>query len=175
MWVFVLGDALIFTFYFVVYGVYRARSHSVFAQSQQHLSIVAGLVDTAVLLTSSLLVARAVRAARTGRFDRAIRLTLAGVCCGVAFVVLELAEWRSLLAEGMTLPRNDFYMFYYMLTGVHMAHVALGLIMLSVVVVHLRRPHPRSALVAESAGLFWHLVDVLWIAIFTVLYLAMRA
>ena len=169
MWVMVLGDLAIFGAYFLIYMVHRAMAPEAFLAAQQHLDVTIGVVNTMVLLTSSLFVARSVYAARSGRPDRAIKLTYAGGACGVLFVAIKGYEWSLELRSGLTVA-NEFSSFYYVLTGVHMLHVVLGLIILGVSVRELRAPKRRRITLVEQGATYWHMVDLLWIVIFGLLY-----
>lgn len=169
MWVMVLGDLVIFGAYFIIYMVHRAMTPQAFLTAQQHLNVTVGVINTVVLLTSSLLVARGVYAVRDGHTDRAIRLLCAAGACGVLFVAIKAYEWTAEIAAGHTVS-SQFFSFYYVLTGVHMFHVALGLAILGVCVRELRSPLRRRAGFVEQGATYWHMVDLLWIAIFGLLY-----
>jgi nitric oxide reductase NorE protein len=170
MWLFVLGDMVIFAVYFIIFMVERTRQPALFLASQQHLNQTIGLIDTLVLLVSSLLVARAVLASRSGAYRAAMRFTVGGFACGVLFIMIKLYEWSAEIRHGYTLPKNDFFMFYFMLTGVHLLHVLLGLLILGIVYRELRDPNLRRISTVESGATFWHMVDLLWIVIFALLY-----
>lgn len=170
MWVMVLGDLVIFGAYFIIFMIYRAMSPQEFLESQQHLNLNIGALNTLMLLTSSWFVARSVSAVRTGDHSRALRLTYLGGLCGVLFVVIKAYEWTAKIVQGYTMSTNQFFMFYYMLTGVHLFHVALGLLILGIVVRELRNPRRRRVSMAESGATYWHMVDLLWIVIFALLY-----
>jgi len=170
MWVMVIGDFIAFGAYFIIFMVHRAMKPAEFLASQQHLNVNIGVVNTLVLLASSWFIARSVLSARASDHSRAIRLTYLGGLCGVAFIVIKAYEWTSKIAQGYTIGTNEFFMFYYMLTGVHLFHVGLGLIILGVVVRELRNPRRRRASMVESGATFWHMVDLLWIVIFALLY-----
>lgn len=169
MWVMVLGDMVIFAGYFVVFLIYRTMNHAEFLAAQQHLDITIGVLNTVILLTSSWLVARAVLATRAGRHDLAIRLIYAGGAGGVLFMVLKGYEWFRKLAAGQT-NSEMFYSFYYVITGVHLVHVLIGLIVLGVLVRELRNPSRRRASMVESGAIYWHMVDLLWVIIFALFY-----
>jgi nitric oxide reductase NorE protein len=171
VWFFVLGDLVFFGAYYVIYMVYRHQETSVFLASQQHLSLIAGALNTMVLLSSSRFVALAVQAARRGDRERSHRMISYGGLLGVAFVVIKGFEWANEISHGFTLTRNDFFMFYFMLTGVHLFHVLLGLVILVVVNRELRSPEPSRSWIIESGAVYWHMVDLLWIGIFALLYL----
>jgi nitric oxide reductase NorE protein len=170
IWLMVLGDLIIFGAYFIIFMVYRAMKPQEFLASQQHLNINIGVLNTLVLLASSWFIVRSVQAARAHNYARALRLTYVGGLCGAVFILIKAYEWSSEIARGYTLPRNDFFMFYYMLTGVHLFHVLLGLVILGVVVRELRNPRRRRMFIVETGATYWHMVDLLWIVIFALLY-----
>lgn len=170
MWVMVLGDFIIFGGYFIIFMVHRAMKPAEFLAAQQHLDINIGVVNTLVLLASSWFIALSVQAARADDHDRALRLTYLGGLCGVVFILIKAYEWMAKVAQGYTLPSSEFFMFYYMLTGVHLFHVCLGLVILGVVVRELRNPRRRRVSMVESGATYWHMVDLLWVVIFALLY-----
>ncbi|MBU9766168.1 cytochrome c oxidase subunit 3 family protein [Mycobacterium sp. TNTM28] len=169
MWVMVLGDLVIFGGYFIIFMIYRTMNPDEFLRAQQHLDITIGVVNTVILLTSSWLVARAVLAARAGRHDVAIRYTYAGGIGGLMFMACKGYEWLVKIQAGHT-NSEMFYSFYYVLTGVHLIHVLIGLIALGVIIRELRIPSRRRSTVVESSAVYWHMVDLLWVIIFGLLY-----
>ena len=170
MWVMVLGDFVFFGAYFIIFMVHRAMAPELFLQSQQHLNLTIGVVNTLVLLTSSWFIVRSVATARSGDHQGAVRLTYLGGACGVLFIAIKAYEWSAEIAAGHTMPANEFFLFYYMLTGVHLFHVGLGLLILGIVVRELRNPRKRRVSMVESGATYWHMVDLLWIVIFGLLY-----
>lgn len=170
IWYFVLIEVLIFSSYFISYMVYRIWDPTLFLQSQQHLSQNFGALNTVILLVSSWLIARAVHAARTQRYEAAEKLVAATIFCGVLFLASKLFEWSSKMHQGFELSTNQFFAFYYFLTGIHVLHVLIGFVFLSVVIYQLRSPQRRSMRVIESGAIYWHMVDFLWVIIFALLY-----
>ncbi len=170
MWVMVLGDLIIFGTYFIIFMVYRAMKPQEFLVSQEHLNINVGVLNTLVLLASSWFIARSVQAARAGEHTYALRLTYLGGLCGVGFILIKAYEWSTKIVQGYTISSNEFFMFYYMLTGVHLFHVLLGLLILGVTVRELRNPRRRRMFMVESGATYWHMVDLLWIVIFALFY-----
>lgn len=169
MWVMVLGDMVVFAGYFVIFMVYRAMTPEAFLASQRHLSIDIGVVNTVILLTSSWFIARSVLAARAGDHGRAIRFTYAGGLCGVLFIAIKSYEWWAKISAGQT-NSDMFFSFYYVITGVHLVHVVIGLIVLGVTIRELRNPARRRISMVESGAVYWHMVDLLWVAIFALMY-----
>ncbi|HKT71300.1 MAG TPA: cytochrome c oxidase subunit 3 [Steroidobacteraceae bacterium] len=176
IWVFICGDLMVFSIFFIVLLFYRSQNLPVFAQSQQTLSQSFGVLNTLLLLTSSLFVALAVRALRcepAPNRELATRLVGAAIACGAGFVVVKGFEWSAKISAGHTLSSNDFYMFYFMYTGIHLLHVLVGLLVLSLVLMVTRRPQlePAAVRMVEAGGVFWHLVDLLWVFLFALFYL----
>jgi nitric oxide reductase NorE protein len=170
MWFFVLGDLIIFGGYFIIFMVYRSQNRALFLESQQHLSKNVGVTNTLLLIASSWFVALGVARVRAGAPQRAVWLTMCGGLCGLLFIAVKAYEWSTELRGGFTFPHNDFFMFYYTLTGIHLGHVALGLLILGIVVRDLRNPVGQRVAMAEVGATFWHMVDLLWIVIFALLY-----
>lgn len=174
LWVLLFGDMLVFTVLFGVYLTKRGQHRELFAESQNALNRNLGAINTLVLLTSSLLVVFAVHAQRSDRL-RAMspRLMLAAFGVGSMFVVIKAIEYREKLSVGITPSTNEFFMYYFVLTGLHLAHVVIGLIVLLVLSRLARNPEPSKTQFAffEGGGCFWHMVDLLWIVIFPLLFL----
>ena len=173
IWTFVFLDMLVFGLLFLVYLSERHRLHALFAASQHHLNPLVGLVSTLCLLTSSWCMAEAVQAVRSGAAPRAGRWMTLALLFGVMFVGNKLFEYAGKFQAGLSPATNSFFSFYFVITGVHFAHVVGGLAFIlslrlrlasSVGTVAYRRN-------AENVGLFWHFVDVLWLFIFPMLYL----
>ena len=172
MWFFVLGDLWIFSCYFACYVYARGQHAEAFLQGQHQLHQGLGVLNTVVLLTSSLFVALSVQAARAGDFIPASRFVALGGGCGVLFMAIKACEWTIKIHAGLAPGSEHFFLFYFMLTGLHVVHVTLGLGILALMWRELRdKPAPRAELV-ETGAIYWHMVDLLWIAIFALLYLA---
>jgi nitric oxide reductase NorE protein len=170
MWFFILGDLLIFGVYFVCYMSYRSQNPALFLQSQHQLNQGIGVTNTVVLLTSSLFVALGTEAVRDGKSGAAFRLISGAVAFGVAFPLLKLVEWLPKIGAGHTPGENQFFMFYYLMTGMHLLHVLLGLTILGFVLRDLRSPTPNIKFV-ETGAIYWHMVDLLWLLLFALFYL----
>ncbi|KRD18171.1 cytochrome C oxidase subunit III [Mycobacterium sp. Root265] len=172
-WVFLFGDMLVFGAFFVTFLVERAKEPEIFDAARTTLHIGVGVINTLVLLTSSLCVVLALNAMRVGHGQIATKATAAAMAFGVTFIALKVYEYVSLGTAGHGPGANDFYLYYFILTGLHLFHVCLGLGALSFVLTQTRRPElsdTRTAVV-EGAACFWHLVDLLWIFLFALLYL----
>lgn len=168
------GDMVVFMVLFAVYLNRRAQDKELFASSQDALNRSFGAVNTVILLTSSVLVVFAVRAMRSDRLRHlASPLVLAGVVVGAGFVVVKVLEYHEKIAAGITPSTNDFFMYYFVLTGLHLAHVVIGLAVLVALSRLARVAEPSRTQLAffEGGACFWHMVDLLWIVIFPLLFL----
>jgi len=171
VWVFVIGEMVVFAAYFGAYMFDRGRNHELFLQSQRLLSQRLGVINTLVLLASSLFVALSVHASRTADVGTASGWLALGGACGAAFASIKCFEWYAKLRAGLTIGTNAFFMHYYVMTGVHLFHLLLGLVILAILwreLHHTDAPRPR---VMESGACYWHAIDLLWVVIFAVLYL----
>jgi nitric oxide reductase NorE protein len=171
IWVFVIGEMVTFSCYFAAYMFDRGHHHGVFLQSQQYLSQNVAALNTLVLLASSLFIALSVHATRAGDFAVASRFLILAGGCGAGFVLSKALEWSSKLIQGLTLGTNKFFMHYYMLTGVHLFHVLLGLVFLVILWRELNLGSAPRIRLVEVGATYWHMVDFLWIIIFPLLYL----
>ncbi|MDT5074440.1 MAG: nitric oxide reductase NorE protein [Mycobacterium sp.] len=172
-WVFLFGDMLVFGAFFATFMVERAKAPEVFDVSRKTLHLGVGLTNTLVLLTSSLLVVVALGALRSGASKIARSALLAALACGAIFVGLKVFEYHSLVTAGHGVGANHFYLYYFILTGVHLFHVCVGMAVLTVLLAATRPPELSATRLAvvEGGACFWHLVDLLWIVLFPLLYL----
>jgi nitric oxide reductase NorE protein len=170
MWAFVLFEALVFTAYFTVYVVHRAQSPDLFLQSQAHLDLRVGVINTLVLLASSWSVARCVQAAREGSYRAATTNAFLTMLFGFVFLVSKVLEWATEIGQGFTFTSDEFFSFYYFLTAIHFLHLLIGFVVLSVAVHQLWSPARRSQQTIETCATYWHTVDFLWVMIFALLY-----
>lgn len=171
MWFFILGDLLIFGVYFLAYVLYRNQHLPEFLHSQQLLDQTLGVLNTVILLTSSLLVALATEAVRLNKKQQGGRLLLFAIVLGSLFPVLKLAEWIPKILAGHTPGENLFFMFYYVMTGLHLIHVLAGLTILGFMLRELKYAATPKLQFIETGGIYWHMVDVLWLFLLAVFYL----
>jgi nitric oxide reductase NorE protein len=174
VWVLLFGDMTVFAVLFVVYLQARGHNRELFAHSQTALNKNFGAINTLVLLTSSLLIVMAGRAIRSARWAHlAQRLTLAGAAVGACFVVVKIVEYHDKVAAGITPTTNEFFTYYFVLTGLHLAHVVIGLAVLLALSRLARTAQRNATRIAffEGGSCFWHMVDLLWIVIFALVFL----
>lgn len=171
MWFFVVGDLLIFAVYFVGYMYFRGQHQEMFLHGQARLNVDIGAANTVMLLTSSLFVALGTAAARAGNPTNALRGWIIAFAFGAAFPLLKLFEWIPEISAGLTPGTNLFFMYYFVMTGMHLCHVALGLVVMCFVIRNLKTSATPKISFVETGATYWHMVDVLWLVLFALLYL----
>jgi cytochrome c oxidase subunit 3 len=187
MWVFLASEVLFFGGLFTAYAVLRSQAWSAFAEGSRQLSATLGGVNTAVLLTSSLTMALAVYAAHAARRQMMIACLTLTLVLGATFVGIKVWEWHHEYVEGLVPVFNFhpeapadvrrgmemFFVFYFIITGLHALHMLVGLGVLAVQITLASRGRfgIDDYMPIELAGLYWHFVDIVWIFVFPLLYL----
>jgi cytochrome c oxidase subunit III len=188
MWAFLASELLLFAGLFALYAGYRVLFPVDFALAAGHNNVAIGTANTLILITSSLAVAVSLLAVRRARPRRAAALLLAGVACGLLLLVLKGVEYRQHFHEGIypgpayhfaELPGSGarlFFTLYFIMTGLHALHVIAGMVILSWLAAGAwRRSYSPARFVhVELGALYWHLVDVVWIFLWPMLYLMHR-
>jgi len=164
----------VFALFFATFMYSRGRNPQAFAAAHSDLSASLGTINTVLLLTSSLMVALAVNDVMSGESHRASRLFGAALACGGGFIAVKAVEWTHLFIEGRTATSSGYFQFYFMLTGIHLGHVVIGMVVLSRLIFVTRRAQelgPSRRMLCEVGGIFWHMVDLLWVVLFALFYL----
>ena len=168
-WWVIVSETFIFGGLLASYVMHRL-GHPEWAESAAHTSTAAGAFNTFVLLTSSLFAVQAHKAADAGNGPRAalyLRLTSAG---GLLFLCVKGFEWTHDIHEGFVLSSGGFWPFYYIVTGLHGLHVLAGLIIMLFFAVDAARNEKLWRV--QCIGLYWHFVDIIWIFLFPMFYIA---
>jgi len=173
IWVFILGDLIVFSVFFGVFISERSHDPALFEHSRQTLSLTFGAVNTLLLLTGSLLVAVGIGAARRQALQTCRRMFALALLCGAGFVVNKVLEYSDKLSAGHGPAANDFFMYFFMFTGIHLFHLLIGLLGLTLMWRICRRPTLTATDLRnlEAGASYWHLIDLLWIVLFALLYL----
>jgi cytochrome c oxidase subunit III len=183
MWVFIFTEILLFGGLFLVYAVMRNRYAEDFHQASQHLNTFIGAINTVVLLVSSMTVAMSITAIQKKDKKMATILLLVTLLCAVIFLVNKYFEWGHKIHLSLY-PGSDlmmqmkhgyilFFSLYFFMTGLHLLHLVIGAIVLCVALVKIRLGliNEEKYVLLENGGLYWHLVDLIWIFLFPLLYL----
>ncbi len=172
IWVFVMGDMIVFTLFFCIFLIYRGGDLEVFQSSREQLSLHFGVVNTILLLLGSWFVASCIDAYRRRNLFLCRTFIGLGALCGFAFTVLKYFEYVKSFNAGFTPQTNDFFMFYFIFTGIHLTHVIVGFSLLLYFWFALRGGIDNVGIMGmESSATYWHMVDLLWIVLFPLLYL----
>lgn len=186
MFVFLASEVMLFGGLFTAMSLDRIRHPGAAAEAAQHLSLWLGTANTAVLLTSSLLVALGAVTARRGHSHATAACLLAAALLGLGFIAIKASEYRLEYLRGLMplfgppsplagQPANLFIVLYFVSTLLHALHVAVGIALLAWAgsgVQRRRLSLPERATTIDLVGLYWHLVDVIWLFLFPMLYLA---
>lgn len=165
IWVLIVLELAVFGAGLLVFLALRITDPQGFAAAQDQLHRVSAAINTLVLVTSGFFAALASRAAEGGRRPAARRHLAAAGALGVMFLVLKTVEYMDAAAKGLNFDTHTFFTFYWGLTLFHAAHVAAGIIILALVAIRARADH------VEAGAQFWHMVDLVWVILFPVIYL----
>jgi cytochrome c oxidase subunit 3 len=183
MWLFIFTELFLFGGLFLVYAVFRNNHSAEFHHAANELNAFIGTLNTVVLLISSMTVAMSITAIQKGNKKLAIGLLLLTVLAALVFMVNKYFEWShkfelriwpgSDVVKAMDHGETLFYGLYYMMTGLHALHVVVGLVLLIIVIFRIQsgRINKDRYVLHENGGLYWHLVDLIWIFLFPLLYL----
>lgn len=176
VWVLIGLELAIFSVLFAAYVVTWADHPRAFEGGATLTHRDLGALNTAILLTSSLSAAIASAEVVAGRFHAARRAVIVTAGLGLAFIVVKAAEYTDLIGDDLTPRTDEFWMYYYVLTGLHLLHVVVGLGALAFAARWLRRdPTPAAPADVRSTLSYWHMVDLLWILIFSFVYIGSHA
>jgi cytochrome c oxidase subunit 3 len=183
MWIFLFTELFLFGGLFLVYAVFRAKYTEGFHSAADELNTFVGTLNTVFLLVSSMTVAMSITAIQQNRKNLAMLLVFITLVLAALFMVNKYFEWSHKFEFQLypgsevlkNLPEGEllFFGLYYMMTGLHALHVLIGMILLTVNLVKIKRGSVSQShyLHLENSGLYWHLVDLIWIFLFPLLYL----
>lgn len=185
VWLFLTSEILMFGGLFVGYIIYSHLYPEVFAEGSKHLNWKLGALNTIVLLFSSLTMVLGVHYSQEGNRKKAVTMLATTIACGAIFMIVKYFEYTHKIHEGL-LPGTWYsadkhgisniglyYSFYFMMTGLHGIHVLAGMLLILWVLLRANKGEfgPKYFTPVEGVGLFWHLVDLIWIFLFPLLYL----
>lgn len=173
LWIFILGDMFVFALFFSVWSVNHALQPELFSAGHAQINQAFGLTNTLALLTSSLFVALGLNNAKSGQFQSARRWFQGAFGLGGLFVVVKCFEYREKILAGADALNNEFFMYYFVFTGIHLLHVLVGMVALLLMMRRCSQPRADLADIPflEGASVYWHMVDILWIVWFLLIYL----
>ena len=183
MWLFLFTELILFGGMFILYSVYRYKYPEAFHLAAKELNTIIGTFNTAILLTSSLTMALSITAVQRKQNALSVFFQMLTIVLALAFMVNKYFEWSAKFHHGIY-PGSDtllgkpageivFFGLYYVMTGLHGLHVIIGIVLIAVMMrlTSKRIINSDSYVKLESAGLYWHLVDIIWIFLFPLFYL----
>ena len=183
MWLFIFTEILLFGGMFIVYSVYRFKHPVEFHLANQELNVTVGLINTVILLVSSMTVAMSITALQLGNKKLTLILLAVTLLLALVFLINKYFEWGAKIHHDiypgsaflLSLSKGDmlFFGLYFFMTGLHALHIIVGMVLLAVVFVKVKNGtvnQGRYSLL-ENGGLYWHLVDLIWIFLFPLFYL----
>ena len=183
IWLFIFTEILLFGGLFLVYAVYRYRNQTAFHLAGEELNVIIGAINTVVLLISSMTIAMAITAMQKGNKKLSERLLYITLFLALVFMVNKYFEWGAKFEHGLypgsellhSLGQGDilFFGLYFAMTGLHALHIIVGGVFIGFVIYYIRKGgvNPTCWQLLENAGLYWHLVDLIWIFLFPLFYL----
>jgi len=183
MWLFLFTELILFGGLFIVYAVYRFKFPEQFQLAAKELDTLVGTVNTIILLTSSLTVAMSITAIQQGKKHLSMMLVGMTIIFAIVFLVNKYFEWSHKISVGiypqspelLNKPPGEILYFglYYVMTGLHALHVIIGMVILlfNLVFIAKGKINQQSYVKLEAGGLYWHLVDIIWIFLFPLFYL----
>jgi len=183
MWLFILSEILLFGGLFVLYSAYRYKNPVDFHHASRELDVILGTFNTIILLTSSLSMAASISALQRGQGKLSMVLLAATMALGFLFLVNKGFEWGMKIEHGLypnspiLLARAKgeilFFGLYYVMTGLHGLHVLVGVCVLCgmAMLIAKDKMNQMHFIPLENAGLYWHLVDIIWIFLYPLFYL----
>jgi nitric oxide reductase NorE protein len=173
IWIIVLVEVLTFGIALIVFRVHFHRDYDPFLSSQNMLSKHIGLFNTIVLITSGYFMATTIVNIKLSRIKQAVKWLFFTIGTGLLFLFVKSWEYGLKIEEGLRFGFNEFFDYYWMLTVFHFIHVLVGVVILSALLIKLRKGdyNATNFLDVETGGVFWHMCDLIWILLFPVLYL----
>ncbi|MBR9970797.1 cytochrome c oxidase subunit 3 family protein [Magnetospirillum sp. J10] len=165
MWVLIISELLVFGAFFVAFGVARMLDVETFRAGQALLDVRMGGLNTLVLVTSGWLAAKAVQRGAEGAGPASRRYLAAAGTLGLVFLGIKGLEYAGKAAQGIDIETNTFFTLFYLMTGFHAMHVMMGIIVLAIV------GWKNSLDNLETGAAFWHMVDLIWLILFPIVYL----
>ena len=173
IWIIVFVELITFGIALIVFEFSFQNNYEQFISSQNLLHKNFGLFNTIVLITSGYFMATALVNIKAGKIKPALNWLLLTIGGGVLFLIVKGWEYAEKLQAGLTLRFDEFFTFYWLLTGFHFIHVLVGVVILGALWWYLRRGVYNSTNYEdiETGGIFWHMVDLIWVLLFPILYL----
>ncbi len=172
MWFFILAELTVFAIFFIGFAVSEQLNADIFAQGKAQLHQTSGLINTIALITSSFFVALALGVMHKTQPKKAVSLILIAKVFALIYISIKIWEYLSLFEQGISIETNTFFTLYFLITAFHLMHVLLGMVILSVIAHRAwhDKYHSENLSGFEAGASYWHMVDLLWIILFPLIY-----
>lgn len=171
MWFFILAELTVFAIFFIGFAIAEQLHSDMFIASKAKLHPIAGLINTIALITSSLFVALSVRAIHLNQVKRSINLLVISQVIACVYLVVKIWEYQFLFNIGIDIETNTFFTLYFLITFFHFMHVLLGMVILLIIGINAKKGAYQEDISGfESGASYWHMVDMLWIILFPLIY-----
>jgi len=172
MWFFILAELSVFAIFFIGFAVAEQLNTEMFVAGKAQLHPTAGLINTLALITSSFIVALALQMMHKGNGKGAARTLILAQLVAVVYLVVKLWEYQALFEAGIGIETNTFFTLYFLITFFHFMHVLLGMVILTFIAMKSAKGEYQSGNMSgfESGACYWHMVDMLWIILFPLIY-----
>jgi len=172
MWFFILAELTVFAILFIGFAVAEQLNPTMFIEGKAKLHQISGLINTLTLITSSFFVALALNAMHKGDGQKSAKLLVVAKLVASVYIAIKVWEYLSLFEQNIDIETNTFFTLYFMITFFHLMHVLLGMVILIFIAVKSSRNEYNASNISgfESGASYWHMVDMLWIILFPLIY-----
>lgn len=176
MWFFILAELTVFAIFFIGFAIAENQNLTIFAEGKAQLHKSIGLINTIALITSSYFVALSLHSMRDNNEKQAVKRLLLALVFSSVYVVLKLWEYDALFEQGIDIETNTFFTLYFLITAFHFMHILLGMVILIYMAKNAAQnkyndPTSENEFSGfESGACYWHMVDLLWIILFPLIY-----
>jgi len=172
MWFFILAELTVFAILFIGFAVAEQLNPEMFIEGKAKLHQISGLINTLTLITSSFFVALALNAMHKGEGQKSAKLLVVAKLVASVYIAVKVWEYMSLFEQNIDIETNTFFTLYFMITFFHLMHVLLGMVILIFIAVKASKNEYNASNISgyESGASYWHMVDMLWIILFPLIY-----
>jgi len=174
MWFFILAELTVFAIFFIGFAITENMNIAMFVDGKDKLHKTAGLINTVALITSSFFVALSLLSLQKNREKQVVTFLLLALTFALVYIVVKLWEYDALFNQGIDIETNTFFTLYFLITAFHFMHILLGMVILTYMLIStLKGRYSRNEDISgfESGACYWHMVDLLWIILFPLIYI----
>jgi len=173
MWFFILAELTVFAILFIGFAVAEQLNTEMFSQGKAKLHQISGLINTLTLITSSYFVALSLNKMHQGFGKQAANLLVVAKLIASIYIGVKIWEYLSLFEQGINIETNTFFTLYFMITFFHLMHILLGMVILIFIALKAAKNEYNASNISgfESGATYWHMVDMLWIILFPLIYI----